>query len=253
MKTGYEREQNRLKLTIELSRAYEENYKIIMLKENRIPGILPVSGSENGEKKSRYSYSVSGMMTMKTRFGKIPLDVKEMTGFIRNLLEAVRNLKRYMLTPDGLVLYPECIFWNKERWMFCYLPVKRRPWQESLRTLIEFFIQKLEKEDVESILFAYELQKSVLQEHCDLEKILREYEARNVREKKEKEQEESYVMEEHMFMLDDTESQNYTPQTVRETSPYKKPRQKAMGKIKKSRWGNWKEMLFETDGQGEKE
>ena len=55
MKTGYEKELNRVLLHVDLSKLYEEDYQIHMMKENKISGLLEVTGCGiNG--KSRYSY-----------------------------------------------------------------------------------------------------------------------------------------------------------------------------------------------------
>lgn len=71
MRTGMLRLGNKTYIDIEFSRVYEYDYKIYMLKENDISGLLSVS-SLICEGKSKYRYGMIGMNSIKqsSSFGR---------------------------------------------------------------------------------------------------------------------------------------------------------------------------------------
>lgn len=268
MKTGYEKGLNKVCLHIDLAHTYEEDYKIHMLKENDIPGLLEITGC-GIDGKSRYSYEVTGMISMKAKFKDIPIRQTDILHFVNRLMEVVKTLKCYMLSPDGLLLYPEFMFFGEGTWHFCYLPVRKKPLCEAFHIITEYFVKKLDYEDTEGIMLAFEIHKATLQDNYDLDKIMSEYKAHEEKRREgnagkmpaEKEQTEELTgtsgtieradaMQEHIFSLEEEEYVT-TPdvQTIREMGVRWNPWRKTADKLKKSRWGSWKDLILETDGQ----
>ncbi|HAX51294.1 DUF6382 domain-containing protein [Muricomes intestini] len=255
MKTGYEKELNRVLLHVDLSKLYEEDYQIHMMKENKISGLLEVTGCGiNG--KSRYSYVVTGMVSMKTMFETSVIRKDDMLIFVNRLIEVVKLLGSYMLNPDGLLLYPEFVFFREDNWFFCYLPGRRKPLGEAFHIMTEYFVKKLDYEEVEGILLAYELHKATLQENYDLERIMNEY---RIHEKKrrgsevsetneEMKEEQEGLPEENIFSINEEE---YEPsgdsETIREMGAWRNFRKRTGAKSKKLRWGSWKDLITEED------
>lgn len=258
MKTGYEKELNKVSLHIDLPRLYEEDYQIHMLRENSIPCLLDITGC-GMDGKSRYTYSVTGMKSMKTMFETLPVKREDMLCFVTRLMEAVKGLKRYMLNPDGLLLYPEFMFYNKATWFFCYLPGRRKSLCEAFHVITEYFVRKLDYEDTKGIMLAYELHKATLEENYDLEKIIDDYtrheEKRNYTgEESMINTEEECLPEENLFSLDeDVYEAKSEPDTVRETGGWCIPWKKTIHRLKKRNWGSWRDLIFETDGQEKEE
>lgn len=255
MKTGYEKELNRVFLHVDLSKIYEEDYQIHMMKENKIPGLLEVTGCGlNG--KSRYSYMVTGMVSMKTMFETSAIQKDDMLRFVNRLIEVINILERYMLNPDGLLLYPEFVFFGDNNWFFSYLPGRKRPIGEAFHIMTEYFVKKLDYEEIEGILLAYELHKATLQENYDLEKIMSDYrihekkrqgsEAPGINEEAKEEQEE--FPEDNIFSINEEE---YEPsgdsETIREIGGWRNFRRRAAARSKKLRWGSWKDLITEED------
>ena len=260
MKTGYEKELNKVSLHIDLSRAYEEDYQIHMLTQNSISGLLDITGC-GIDGKSRYNYEVTGMISMKAKFESLPIKCADMIVFVNRLMETVKSLKKYMLNPDGLLLYPEFIFYGNAAWHFCYLPGRKKPLCEAFHVMTEYFVKTLDYEETEGIMLAYELHKATLQENYDLEKIMDEYkehqEKRRESEAAERSEEnkmEQDISEEHLFSFEEEE---YRPtpdvETIREMGVCWNPWKKTADKLKKKRWGNWKDLILETDGQEDEE
>lgn len=255
MKTGYEKELNRVSLHIDIPRLYEENYQIHMLRENKIPGLLEISGC-GMDGKSRYSYIVTGLMSMKSVYEAASIKKEDMLCFVNRLMEVVKALRRFMLNPDGLLLYPEFMFYGEETWFFCYLPGRKKSLCEAFHVITEYFVRKLDYEDTEGIMLSYELHKATLQENYDLEKIMDDYrlheEKRHSTELKSEmvRESETRLPQENLFSL---EEEAYEPvadvETIREMGGRWKPWKKTADRLKKARWGSWKDLILETDGQ----
>lgn len=269
LQTEYETKLNRVSLHIYVPGHYKEDYQMPMLRQNRIRGILGVEGCEV-EGKSRYTYEIGGMTSMKSLHEKNWIKKKEIQGVVAAILEVMEALQEYMLNPDCLILRPEYIFYKEEQWFFCYVPGVESNLSESFHELTEYFVKTLDYEDTEGIFLAYELHKATLQEHYDLEQIMKEYEIhaeernRNSEEKKEKqenygnifcltEEEDEYEKEEFKEKQTGPASAEYEiprrADLICEESGWYYPRRKTAKQIRRKRWGNWNDLILETDGQ----
>lgn len=271
LQTEYETKLNRVSLHIYVPGHYEEDYQMPMLRQNRIRGVLGVEGCEL-EGKSRYTYEVSGLVSLKSLHEKSWIRKREIQGVVAAILEVTETLQKYMLNPDCLILKPEYIFQKEAQWFFCYLPGVENNLSESFHELTEYFVKTLDYEDTEGIFLAYELHKATLQEHYDLKQIMKEYEmheeerSRAAEEEKEgqenygnifclTEEEEEYETEEYKKEQADSASAEYELSSradiIREESGWWSPRRKAEKHARRKRWGNWNDLILETDGQEE--
>ncbi len=173
----FETKLNRVCLHIYKEEHYEEDYQMPMLRQNRLDGILEVEGCEV-DGKARYTYEVSGLTSMKTMYENACIKKQEIEAMINRILEVTEILQRYMLDPNCLVLKPEYIFNKEGRWFFCYFPGMEEDLCQLFHELTEYFVKMLDYEDTEGIFLAYELHKATLQEHYDLELIMKEYKGR---------------------------------------------------------------------------
>lgn len=274
LQTEYETRLNRVSLHIYVPGGYEEDYQMPMLRRNQIAGILRIEGCEV-EGKSRYTYEISGMVSLKSLHEKSAIKKQEILDVVSAILAVSSTLQQYMLNPDCLILKPEYIFYKNEQWFFCYLPGAGENIGEAFHELTEYFVKTLDYEDTEGIFLAYELHKATLQEHYDLEQIMKEYEAheeeRNKameewndrRGKRENIENESYG---NIFTLTEEEEEYEAPKDhktyeeyelsrkadiICEENGWKKSWRKAASRIRRKRWGNWNDLIMETDGQEE--
>lgn len=179
----FETKLNRSCLHIYKEAHYEEDYQMPMLRQNRLDGILEVEGCEM-DGKARYTYEISGLTSMKTMYENTSIKKQEIESVIARILEVTNTLQRYMLDPNCLVLKPEYIFYKDGQWFFCYFPGMEEDLCKIFHELTEYFVKMLDYEDTEGIFLAYELHKATLQEHYDLELIMKEYRGRESERKK---------------------------------------------------------------------
>ncbi len=179
----FETKLNRSCLHIYKEERYEEDYQMPMLRQNRLAGILEVEGCEV-DGKARYTYEISGLTSMKNMYENASIKKQEIEAVIARILEVTETLQRYMLDPNCLVLKPEYIFYKEGQWFFCYFPGMEEDLCKIFHELTEYFVKMLDYEDTEGIFLAYELHKATLQEHYDLELIMKEYRSREAERKK---------------------------------------------------------------------
>lgn len=179
----FETKLNRVCLHIYKEEHYEEDYQMPMLRQNHLDGILEVEGCEV-DGKARYTYEISGLVSMKTMYEKTCIKKQEIETVITRILEVTETLQRYMLNPNCLVLRPEYIFFKEGCWFFCYFPGMKEDLCKLFHELTEYFVKMLDYEDTEGIFLAYELHKATLQEHYDLELIMKECRGREAERKK---------------------------------------------------------------------
>lgn len=257
MKVQYEKELNRVSLHVDLPRLYEEDYQMCMLRENNIPGLLEITGCGiNG--KSRYSYIVTGMISMKRMFQTSAIRRENIETFVNCLMEVVKKMQHYMLNPDGLLLYPEFLFFGNDTWSFCYLPNRKKPLCEGFHVITEYFVKRLDYKETEGIMLAYELHKATLQENYDLEQIMHEYkvhkEKRRVGESIEVNEEQGNLPREHIISLEEEEYETeVSGETVCETGEGWNLWKKATARLQKGKWGKWRDLILETDGHEDQE
>ena len=278
MKAKYEKELNKVKLCIETNLFYEEDYQMKMIRQNEITGLAKVECQHiNGE--SIFKYDVSNLISLRKKYEMMELRCDDIYQIVEVLIEVVEEVQGYFLNPDRLVLDPSLIYWNKEKWSFLYLPVKKSNINKAFHELTEYFVKTLDYKEMEGIQLASFLHKETLQDNFNLKDIFDRYEETYKRKKEreemiEEEDEEGKEGEELIenFLTDEEETiginiENY--QTVEEQPgkyqpngedkdeskkiektkkkankiPFRKGKERATTKFRRSRWGEWDDLI----------
>ena len=171
METKYKQAWNHMYFILERPEFYEEDYQMKMMKENKIEGLLQVSGQGiNG--KSQYSYEISGKVSMKSVYEKMAIEKEELTNFLQQFLNLLSQIENYLLSANCILLQPEYIFYEDGKYFFCYLPIEEEQFCYSFHCLTEYFVSKINHKEQSAILLAYELHKATMEENYSLEKIV---------------------------------------------------------------------------------
>ena len=150
----------------------KEDYQLIMLKENEIPGILNTD-IRYVDNQSHYYYDISGKTSFKTFHEKINLTLEDMKRLVQDLIQAIQTLKKYMLDGKCLLLDPEYIYCEGDSYYFCYYPPCKREIREEFHKLTEFFVREVNYRDEEGVHFAYTLHKATMEENYSIEEIMK--------------------------------------------------------------------------------
>ena len=90
-------------IIIDSVQPYRENYQMRMLKNNRIPGLLRVSGC-GMEGASRYYYHTGHSQSLETYYKNKDIRAEEILKLTRQFLSVMEKMKDYMLEPNYLML-----------------------------------------------------------------------------------------------------------------------------------------------------
>lgn len=172
MKTYYKNDLKKAYLILEGDVGEQEDYQVIMLRENDIDGILKTD-VRYVDNQSHYYYDISGKTSFKTLHEKVQLSCEEMQHLVQSLLRTIQTLKKYMLDTNCILLEPEFIFFDQEKFYFCYYPSCRENAKEAFHQLTEFFVREVNYKDEKGVYFAYSMHKMTMEENYSIEEIMR--------------------------------------------------------------------------------
>lgn len=202
----------------------KDDFQIFMLQENEIPGLLKTR-MKCIDGRSHYQYDISGKVSMKVKYEKMKLSNEDMKCLIHSLLQTLREIEKYMLDASGILLSPEYIYCEGEKYFFCFYPPCNLELKEEFHKLTEFFVREVDYKDKEGIHLAYTLHKSSMDENYSIEKIMEEV--------LDEETEPQIHYEKRM------EEQPEETVTIEEKKEIWEPVRRFLEKRKKERWDSW--------------
>ena len=227
------------RITIEESVLYKEDYQIRMLEENQIEGILPVKGrGRNGC--SFYDYDVSGKISMKAMYERSKISSQDMKKFLSQLKQVIYRVERHLLNKQCILLRPEYIFYEEERYYFCYFPLAKEDFWKEFHVLTEYFVKYADYEDQECIKMVFLLHKETMEEYYSLEKLIEQCLSM---EEEPQIPKISYDTSEHDWIS----SQERSSSILRETDNMWVPVKRFLTKHKKQKWGDWDGLYVEEE------
>ena len=227
------------RITIEESVLYKEDYQIRMLEENQIEGILPVKGrGRNGC--SFYDYDVSGKISMKAMYERSKISSQDMKKFLSQLKQVIYSVERHLLNKQCILLRPEYIFYEEDRYYFCYFPLAKEDFWKEFHVLTEYFVKYADYEDQECIKMVFLLHKETTEEYYSLEKLIEQCLSM---EEEPQIPKISYDTSEHDWIS----SQERSSSILRETDNMWVPVKRFLTKHKKQKWGDWDGLYVEEE------
>lgn len=239
------------KITIEESVLYKEDYQIQMLLRNQIDGFLPMKG-RGMDKSSCFDYDVSGKVSVKAIYERSKINSKDIKIFLKQLRNVLREVENHLLNKHCVLLKPEYIFYEEERYYFCYFPLSETDFWEEFHVLTEFFVKRADYEDKECVRIVFLLHKETMEENYSLEKIIEKcldsenIQIENVADNRVEEEsvpEIFYDTADHDWIIKQTTGSSI----LRETDNMWTPVKRFLTKQKKSKWGNWDELYVEEE------
>ena len=171
MNTYYREDLKNSYLILEGKEGDTQDYKVTMLRENDIPGILKTEVRYR-DNQSLYCYDISGKTSLKTYYERARITEEDMRGLVTQLLRVIETLQKYMLDSKYLLLEPTYIFRRGEQFSFCYYPAFEGDAKEEFHKLTEFFVREVDYKDEGGIHFAYTIHKATMEENYSIAKIL---------------------------------------------------------------------------------
>ena len=169
-------------------------YGLLMLEKNRIRGVLP-SRQRTEEGRNRLYFDITGKRSLQQEFADKEMELEDMAELIRQILEVLEEIRKYLLTEKTAVFLPQYMYRGMEDGQL-YLMLF--PWkQEKLRLqeLAEFFLEKISHRDEHGVNAAYHFYKqqkepffsfSVFLPVIERERVLKQRKLQETSEREEK-------------------------------------------------------------------
>ena len=220
------------KITIEEAEPYTEDYQNRMLEENYVEGLLEMSG-RGMDDKSCYDYDVSGKVSMKALYEKHTISGEEIKRLLKSILSVVKEVERYLLDVNHILMDPEYIFYAEEKYYFCYYPPGNKSLWEGFHHLSEYLVKCADYQDQECVQMIFLLHQETMKENYSLEQIIRECikeeEEEQIEETEETDDKYAFDREEHDWIA----SQEMGSTILRETENLWTPMKRFLHKRRK--------------------
>lgn len=146
-------------------------YQCKMITENRIKGLLPCQERFiNGD--ILLYYEITSKQSVFSIYENKSIGREQLYNFFVQLKIVNDMLQKYLLDGNGIVLLPEYIFQNLEtsEYSFLYYP---EPEEDSFSQLMEFFIARVDNEDMKAVELVYKIADLIHSEQFVLDEVLK--------------------------------------------------------------------------------
>ena len=136
----------------------EQDYRVRMLLDNKIEGLLPVSNRMvNGE--SKYYYEINSLQSMDRVYAKEELNYEQLCTLLRGCIHLYDSLEEYLLDGSQVILKPEYIYLNMDSMEphFVYFPEYESDARDSFASFIEELLRKVDHTDEQAVMLAYQV------------------------------------------------------------------------------------------------
>ena len=213
----------RIAMAQPLSRTEEE-----MLSHNKIEGILPVKWQKEDEN-YLLRYDITGKQALDVVLENESMDEDFLRELLAGICAVVKQLEKYLLIPEGILLQPETIFRDikTKQIYFCYYPNEIEPVQIRFRRLMEYILAKTNHRNQKAVELSYFVYEEALKEEFVLQDIQKRLEKNTL---------DMCIQEEIKYEYEGEE--NVTIEEIGEM----RPKEKVLKNEKRKTFGEWKEM-----------
>lgn len=153
----------------------EEDYRIHMLMENHIRGLLPCC-LKRINCQSHFFYDITSRQSMTHIYENNYISADNIRTLLHGLYRTLKEVKKYLLDIGCIVLETDMIYMDIETKepLFCYLPGYQGDMVQSFRSLTSYLLEHLDQSDSAAVLLGYDIYRKARIENYSLEKLLQE-------------------------------------------------------------------------------
>ena len=152
----------------------EEDYRVCMLTENKIRGLLPCTvKKQNGQ--TCFYYDITSRQSVAYVYDRGSMGEMEIRELLQGIYYALKEIQKYLLDISMLVLEPDMIYMDIETKQpaFCYLPGYQKDIMESFRELTAYIMEHISRKDEKAVLLGYDIYRKAKEENDSLENLLK--------------------------------------------------------------------------------
>lgn len=170
---SYKKDGNKSFMIIKNVKLSEEDYKLQMVLNNNIEGMISMNIKMVNNNYEIY-YCTTSMISLKNMIAKNKMSGKEIYNLVKGIQRLSENMKEYLLDINGILFDMDYIYirLQTEQYGFCYYPEKTLGFQQELKNLIGKLLEYIDYKDEEAVLIAYGMQQIVLNQDFTIQDLV---------------------------------------------------------------------------------
>lgn len=162
--TKYERTMNHTYMVLSkcefftVEQEEKEDYRVRMLLENRIPGILPVTQRRQGGE-NRFYYEINSLQSMSQLYEKEEINVEALEILLYGCIRVFDKLEEYLLDGAQILLEPDYIYIDPDTKepFFTYYPKSDIDVREAFVSFVDYLLARLDHTQQEAVMLGYQV------------------------------------------------------------------------------------------------
>lgn len=173
MEIRYSREMSHNYMIIEAPEN-EKGYEARMLSANIIEGLLKFRVRQT-EESEEYYYEITSRQPLKRVLEKRVLSGRELRSILLGVMGVIRRVEEYLLKEEQLLLDPEYIYIEPDQFTvnLCLVPGYTQDTPTSISKLLEYLLERVDHQDREAVVLAYNLYQISLRENYGMADLMR--------------------------------------------------------------------------------
>lgn len=174
MKTEYKRDLQNNYLVLEpCAETEEDSYRMYMLEQNNIQGLLAFHSSRK-DGVLQFYYEITSMQPLDSVFERKAMGCQDIISLLSGIRDVLENLQKYLLNPKQILFAPQYIFLHPERGSvhLCYIPAACS--EMPITFLAEFILKRLDHGDYQAVELGYRFYQKALEENFSIQETLQE-------------------------------------------------------------------------------
>lgn len=173
MEVTYRREMKHNYLITEPEEAGYDSYEMHMLAANGIEGLLKFHIKQVDSRRFYY-YEITSKQPLSRILEYHSMGGEELRKLIGGIAQTLGRLEAYLLQERQIILEPEYIYIEPERFsvFLCLVPGRRGRFPEEMTGLLRYLLGKVNHQDKECVVMAYGLYQESLKENYGMNDLL---------------------------------------------------------------------------------
>ena len=174
MVVTYKRELKHNYLIIEPEEVFYDSYEVKMMAANCIEGLLKFHVKQVDNRKSYY-YEITSRQPLSRLLECRNTGAEELRCIITGIARTLGRLDSYLLQEEQILLEPEFIYVEPERYeiSLCLVPGRQGDFPGDMTRLLQYLLGKADHQDKECVVLAYGLYQESLKDNYGMNDLLK--------------------------------------------------------------------------------
>lgn len=174
MKITYRREMKHNYLIINPDEPEYKGFELHMLEKNSIEGLLRFH-VKNLDGQNACYYEITSKQSLSRILEYKSLGEEELKRLIGGIARTLSRMEAYLLKEDQILLEPEYIYVEPERFnvFLCLVPGRKGTFTQEMTGLLRYLLGKVNHQDKECVVMAYGLYQESLKENYGIDDLLK--------------------------------------------------------------------------------